>query len=121
MADEEQTTQRSAPAEEEPPGDGGGVGSDAVVEPTRNPLRHSRTSGLWFAVVMLGLLSILLVVFIVQNTQKVEVSFFGWNGQTPLAVALLIAATAGLLVSAIVGTLRILQLRRRVKRSGRAR
>ncbi len=86
--------------------------------PAANPLRHSRTSGLWVAVVGLGVVLVLLVVFIVQNTQKVEVAFFGWNGRTPLAAALLIATAAGLLVSTIVGTLRIWQLRRRVKHSG---
>ena len=51
-----------------------------------------------------------------QNTQKVNVSFLGWDGQTALALALLIAAAAGLVIAAVAGSLRILQLRRRVKR-----
>ncbi|MGD9960563.1 LapA family protein [Nocardioides sp.] len=100
------------PADAEPVGPEPSAGpSEASV----NPLRHSRTSGLWGAVVALGIVLILLVIFIVQNTQKVEVSFLGWNGRTPLAAALLIATAAGLIVAAIVGTLRIWQLRRRVK------
>ncbi len=93
--------------------------ADAAPEPTTgsgpSPLRHSRTSGLWSAVAALGVVLILLVIFIVQNTQKVEVSFLGWNGRTPLAAALLIATAAGLILATIVGTLRIWQLRRRVK------
>ena len=62
------------------------------------------------------LLLLLLVIFIGQNTQDVQVAFFGWSGQAPLAVALLIAATSGMIVAVIAGALRILQLRRRVRR-----
>lgn len=87
-------------------------------EPTNrhDPLRGSRTSGTWIAVIVLSLLLLLLAVFILQNTQKVEVAFFGWNGRAPLAATLLIAAAGGALVVASAGVLRILQLRRRVKR-----
>lgn len=87
-------------------------------EPTHghDPLRGSRTSGTWILVSVLSLLLMLLAVFILQNTQKVEVAFFGWNGRAPLAATLLIAAAGGALVVASAGGLRILQLRRRVKR-----
>lgn len=81
-----------------------------------DPLRGSRTSGTWIAVIVLSLLLLLLAVFILQNTQKVEVAFFGWKGRAPLAATLLIAAAGGALVVASAGVLRILQLRRRVKR-----
>jgi len=67
----------------------------------------------------LSLLLLLLAVFILQNTQKVEVSFFGWNGHAPLAATVLIASAAGALVVASAGVLRILQLRRRVKHQRR--
>jgi len=92
--------------------------TSGVEEPTpgHDPLRGSRTSGTWIAVIALSLLLLLLAVFILQNTQSVEVSFFGWNGQAPLAATLLIAAAGGALVVASAGVLRILQLRRRVKR-----
>ena len=59
---------------------------------------------------MLVVLLLLLAVFILQNTQKVEISFFGRNGQAPLAASLLIATVAGALVVATAGALRILQL-----------
>lgn len=89
---------------------------EAAAAPTKDPLRGSRTSGFWVAVVGLGLVLLLLVIFIAQNTQSVSVSFLGWSGQTPLAVALLIATVAGLFLAALAGSLRILQLRRRVRR-----
>lgn len=81
-----------------------------------DPLRGSRTSGLWLGVVALGLVLILLIVFIAQNTQDVTVSYFGFEGETPLAVALLAAATAGLALAAIAASLRMWQVRRRVHR-----
>jgi len=64
---------------------------------------------------------ILLVIFIAQNTRSVTVSFLGWEGHTSLAVALLIAAVAGLLIAAIAGSLRILQLRTRVRHDRKRR
>jgi uncharacterized integral membrane protein len=86
---------------------------------TRDPLRSSRTSRSWVSLAALVVLLILLVVFIAQNTQEVQVSFLGWNGHPPLSVALLIAAVAGATLAVIVGTLRIWQVKRRVKRSAR--
>lgn len=65
----------------------------------------------------MAVLLLLLVVFIAQNTQTVQVSYFGWDGEAPLAVTLLVAAIAGILLTAVAGTLRILQLRRRIRRS----
>jgi uncharacterized integral membrane protein len=88
---------------------------EARREP-KNPLRGSRTSGLWAGVVASALVLILLIIFIAQNTERVDVQFLGWEGQTPLAVALLIASVGGLLLAAVAGTLRIWQLRRRVRR-----
>jgi uncharacterized integral membrane protein len=85
-----------------------------------DPLRGSRTSGIWAAVIGLGLVLLLLVVFIAQNTQTVNVTFLGWEGTAPLSVTLLIAAVAGLFLAVAAGTLRILQLRRRVRRDTRA-
>jgi uncharacterized integral membrane protein len=89
----------------------------AAPPPPKDPLRRSRTSGAWVAVVGLGLLLVLLVIFIAQNTQDVHVSFLGWDGEAPLSVALLIASVAGILLTAVAGTLRIWQLRRRVRRT----
>jgi uncharacterized integral membrane protein len=83
---------------------------------TPDPLRRSKTSTLWLVVVGLGLVLTLLVILILQNTQEVKVSFLWWDGTPPLAAALLIAAAGGILLTAIAGTLRIHQLRRRVKR-----
>jgi uncharacterized integral membrane protein len=68
------------------------------------------------AVVLLAL-----IVFITQNLHPVEVSFLGWHGQFPLVVAVLAAAFIGSVLTLILGSTRILQLRRTATRSGRER
>jgi uncharacterized integral membrane protein len=84
---------------------------------TKDPLRRSRASGVWIAVVALAFLLLVLVVFVAQNTQRTQVSFLGWEGEAPVAVALLIATVVGILLAVVAGTLRIFQLRHRVRRS----
>jgi len=91
----------------------------ATTASTADPLRASRTSGLWIAVAASGIVLVLLIIFIVQNTDPVSVRFLGWEGETPLAVAMMVATAAGLFLATIVGSLRILQLRRRIKRESR--
>ena len=83
--------------------------------PRKDPLRGSKASGIWVAVVALVVLLILLSIFILQNTQPVEVTYFGAEAEAPLAAALLIAVALGLLIAVVAGSLRILQLRRRVR------
>ena len=65
-----------------------GTESDTRPEPEvrpepKNPLRGSRTSGLWAAVVASALVLILLIVFIAQNTEPVDVRFLGVGGADP--------------------------------------
>ncbi|HVI35606.1 MAG TPA: lipopolysaccharide assembly protein LapA domain-containing protein [Gaiellales bacterium] len=83
----------------------------------KDPLRSSKVSRFWAALAALVLLLVLLVVFVAQNTDRVSVAFLGWDWHPPLAVALLIAAAAGLAISVAAGTLRIWQLHRRVRRT----
>jgi uncharacterized integral membrane protein len=66
-------------------------------------------------VVSFGVVLLLLIIFIAQNTDQVSVHFLGWEGDAPLSVTLLIATAAGLFLATAAGSLRILQLRRRVR------
>jgi uncharacterized integral membrane protein len=67
---------------------------------------------------------VLLLVFILQNTRSVKVSYLGLAGSMPLGIALLLAAIAGLLLAGGIASLRIWQLRHRLsgqtKSSGRS-
>lgn len=82
-----------------------------------DPLRGSRTSAVWVGVVGFGIVLVLLITFIAQNTQEAEVHFLGWDGSAPVAVSLLIAAVVGMGLAVVAASLRILQLRRRVRRT----
>lgn len=85
-------------------------------EPTsKDPLRGSRASGIWAAMLLLVVVLVLVSVFVMQNTQSVTITYFGWTGQAPLAAVLLIAVAGGLLLAVAAGSARILQLRRRVR------
>lgn len=87
--------------------------------PTRppTPAPRSRLSGLWIGLILSALVLLLLLIFILQNLQTVDVHFLGAAGRLPTGVALLFAAIAGVLLVAIPGSLRILQLRRAARRS----
>jgi lipopolysaccharide assembly protein A len=79
-----------------------------VQEPVRT---GGRTAAAWTAVAIGVLVAVALVVFLAQNTRQVEVSFLGFNGSVPVAVALLAAAVFGAAVVLVVGTARVTKLR----------
>jgi len=54
---------------------------------------------------------LLLLIFILENGQRVNIGYFGAHGHLPLGVALLLAAVLGVLLVVIPGTGRIVQLR----------
>jgi uncharacterized integral membrane protein len=62
---------------------------------------------------------VVVLIFIIQNTHAVDISFLGAHLHLSLAVALLLAAVAGALVMAAAGTARITQLRRIMRRNRR--
>ncbi len=64
-------------------------------------------------------LIVLLIIFIAENSGSVTVSFLGAHGKISLGLAMLIAAVVGAVVTLLVGTTRILQLRREVRRNMR--
>jgi uncharacterized integral membrane protein len=78
----------------------------------------------WVAVASALVVLILLIAFILQNQDYVQVKFFGLQGAVALGIALFIAAVGGGALVAIAGAARIIQLRlaahrQRVRTSGR--
>jgi len=98
-------TEAPSPEETSSPASGGG--------------RLTRASAAWVAVGIGLVLLILLIVFMLQNSTKVEVDFLAWTGTIPLGMSLLIAAVSGGVVVAIAGAARVTQLRRSVRRTKR--
>ncbi|WP_427017391.1 LapA family protein [Pseudarthrobacter sp. P1] len=66
---------------------------------------------IWVAVSAGLILLVLLIIFILQNQDRVIVHYLGAAGELSLGMALLIAAVAGGILVAIAGAARILQLR----------
>jgi uncharacterized integral membrane protein len=93
--------------------------SQAPGTPAERPAKRTRTSGTWTGVIAGAIILLLLLIFILENTQRVKISFLGIHGHLSLGVALLLAAVGGGLVVGIVGTARIVQLRTRARRMSR--
>ena len=89
---------------------------DVDHPPDAPTVRRSRFGGLWIGMIVAAVLLVLLLIFVLQNSQNVQVDYFGLSGQLPLAVAILLGVAAGALLVALPGTLRILQLRKTIRR-----
>lgn len=83
--------------------------------PPQQP-KITRAGALWVSLIMGFLTLILLLIFIAQNTGSVPFTFLGWHWNMALGVAILVAAVIGGLLTAMVGTVRIYQLRREAKK-----
>ena len=71
----------------------------------------TRAGMVWAAVASALVVLIVLIAFILQNQDYVQVKFFGLEGSVPLGMALFIAAVGGGVLVAIAGAARIIQLR----------
>jgi uncharacterized integral membrane protein len=72
---------------------------------------------LWIGLLAAVVVLVLLLIFVLQNSQSVQVDYFGFSGHLPLAVAMLLGVAAGALIAALPGTIRILQLRKAARRT----
>src|SRR5262245_2498800 len=105
------------PVPEEPP---------AATSPATKPstpesaVKFTRAAALWSALIAGFVILILLLVFIMQNTDSATVHFFAWEWNLPIGVGVLLAAVGGGLLTVAAGSARIVQLRRAAKRNLRA-
>jgi uncharacterized integral membrane protein len=100
----------AAPPAAPPPGPGS----------AEHMLERTRLGGTWVAIGCFAVVLLFLLIFIVANSNSVDVSYFGAHGHLPLGVALLLAAVCGALLVVLAGMARILQLRSRARRHARA-
>lgn len=77
------------------------------------PEPPTRLRTVWMALAIGILALILILIFILQNPQKVHLSFLGFHGQLPLGVAVLFAWILGAVIMAAFGSARMFQLRTR--------
>jgi uncharacterized integral membrane protein len=104
----------------QPPTDHGAAGTEdgghrSAEQPfTKTP--RSRAGAAWVGICIAAVVLVALIIFMLQNTQPVLVTFLSMQGTVPLAVALLIAGIGVGIVALVIGTIRISQLRRRITR-----
>ena len=78
--------------------------------------RRSRSRAAWFALVVGVVVLIFMLVFILQNNVPTQFTFLAWTFSIPLGVGVLFAGIGGALITAMVGTIRMIVLGRNVKR-----
>ncbi len=95
-----------------------GVPVEAEVEPaaTSRRIASTRTSRAWIRLLPALVVLVVILVFVFQNPKDVKVSFFTFSRTLPLSVALLGAVVLGALMTLALGSVRIFQLRRQVRR-----
>lgn len=81
--------------------------------PQRHRVGRTRLGSVWVSLIGMALAFTALLIFVLQNPARTDLHFLWLDGRVPLGVAMLFAAIAGILLIAIPGTGRILQLRRR--------
>ena len=79
-----------------------------------HPVKGSLAGGTWIALIAGALLLIVLLVFIMQNQNQVDLVLFAWNFRFPAGIGFLLAAIGGALIMALVGGVRMFQLRRQI-------
>lgn len=89
----------------------------ATTPSTPAKKRPTRVSGAWISAIVAIVLLAFLLVFILQNLNSVTVNFLGMSGSLPIGIAMLLAALGGMIVIALVGGARILQLKKAGRRA----
>jgi lipopolysaccharide assembly protein A len=113
-----------APADDPgPPEPDAAIPADAEPTLPQHTIEPTRTSMVWTMVGAGVVLLVAILVFILQNGQRVRMRFLIADGTLPLGVALLFAALLGALLVLVAGAARVLQLRvvaRRHRRTDQA-
>ena len=69
-----------------------------------------KTAGMWIGLILGAIILVLLLIFVIQNNNTAGFQYFGAQFDLPLGVAMLLAAIAGALVMALVGSVRMIQM-----------
>ncbi|HVB07039.1 MAG TPA: lipopolysaccharide assembly protein LapA domain-containing protein [Acidimicrobiales bacterium] len=95
-----------------------GAAAELPAEPQPHRIEKSGSGAAWVGAGAGAVVLAALIVFIAENAKAVHVTFLFLHAQLDLGLALLIAALVGAVLVLIIGTVRILVLRRLAKRHG---
>ena len=84
------------------PPDPTATAGEYLVSP-ESAVKFTRAAALWSALIVGFLILIVLLVFILQNTDSATVHFFAWEWNLPVGVAVLLAAVCGGLLTVAAG------------------
>jgi lipopolysaccharide assembly protein A len=73
-----------------------------AVKPAQKAVKQSRISVAWVSLALFAVVLLLLLVFILENSRSVDISYLGAHGHLPLGVTLLLAAVVGILLVVLV-------------------
>ncbi|MGV0871751.1 LapA family protein [Mycolicibacterium sp. XJ879] len=110
LPDPAQEPSRGTPAEAT------GTAGEYLMHP-ESAVKFTRAAALWAALITGFVILIVLLVFIMQNTDTTTIHFFAWEWNLPVGVAILLAAVCGGLLTVAIGTARMVQLRRAAKKN----
>lgn len=88
-------------------------------EPAPVDTRSGKMGSAWITVVIGAVLLIVLLVFVLQNLEQVQVTFLAWQFTMPIGAVILFAAIIGALAMALLAAMRIIQLRHRTRVANR--
>ena len=84
--------------------------SERTPEPVADGGGGGKTAGMWIGLILGAIILVLLLIFVIQNNQTAGFQYFSAEFDLPLGVAMLLAAIAGALVMALVGSVRMIQM-----------
>jgi len=108
------------PLTAEVPGPAAAPDSGSPVASVTDASRRSRSRAAWSALVVGVVVLIFMLIFILQNNVPAQFTFLAWDFTIPLGVAVLFAGIAGAVITAMVGTVRMIVLGRNVRKLQRA-
>jgi uncharacterized integral membrane protein len=109
---------RSVPADPDATAPQQDLAGPPAMPPRRGgvPRTRTRSGTAWLGICTAAVALVVLVVFMLQNTRSVDVTFLWMRGSVPLALALLTAGLAVAVLAMAVGEARVGQLRRLARR-----
>ena len=93
----------------------------SLIAGTHSAKRRSISRAAWLALVIGVIVLVFMLIFILQNNSPAQFTFLAWSFAAPMGVAMLFTAIAGALITAMVGTVRMVVLGRNVRRLQRER
>jgi putative membrane protein len=73
--------------------------------------KRSRVGLVWITLAAFVLILILLLIFILENSQTVHFKYLGAHANIGFGVAMLLAAVVGAVLTLLIGSVRIIQLK----------